>query len=118
MGKFEFIQLYLKEKGVSAQLTKPYLFSISKLTKKNLKPQVFESPLKLFFLQTVFGSITWGSLMFLLIWQFNNVTIYNLYGALFFGVATGFILALNVATTQKRLDLNNWDQWLEENHFN
>ncbi|ACH64511.1 DUF6404 family protein [Aliivibrio fischeri] len=118
MEKFEFIQLYLKEKGVRTQLTKPFIFSLSKLTKKNLKPQVFELPLKLFFLQAVFGSITWGLLMWLFFWPFYDITIYQLYGALFYGVTTGFILALEVKRTQKRLDLNNWEQWLEEKHFN
>ncbi|EHN68038.1 DUF6404 family protein [Aliivibrio fischeri] len=118
MKKSEFIQLYLKEKGVSTWLTKPYPLLFSKLTKTKWKPRLFESPLKLFFLQSVFGSVSWGFFMWLIIWQFNEFSIYNLYGALFFGLATGTLLALDAAVTQKRLNLTNWEQWLEDNHFN
>ena len=37
MKKSEFIQLYLKEKGVSTWLTKPYPLLFSKLTKTKYK---------------------------------------------------------------------------------
>ncbi|RYU63536.1 magnesium transporter [Aliivibrio finisterrensis] len=116
MEQADFIQLYLKQKGVNTYLTEPYP-TLLKLVKKNPKPRLFESPFKLFLLQAVFGSVIWGVFMWLIVWQFQGFSIYQLYASIFFGVATGLLLAVSVSMTQKRLNISSWDKWLKDNHF-
>ena len=116
MERADFIQLYLKQKGVSTYLTEPYPMFL-KLIQKTPKPRLFESPFKLLFLQTVFGSITWGLFMWLIVWQFQGASILQLYASLLFGVITGLMLAVSVSMTKKRLKIHNWEQWLKDNHF-
>ncbi|WP_239928736.1 DUF6404 family protein [Photobacterium sanguinicancri] len=55
--------------------------------------------------------------MWLILWQFQESSVYHLYGALFFGVTTGSLLAVNVLLTKKRLKIHSWEQWLKDNHF-
>lgn len=116
MQRADFIQLYLKQKGVNTSLTEPYPTFLT-LFQKNPKPRLFESPLKLFFLQSVLGTTIWGGFMWLTLWQFQESSVYHLYGALFFGVTTGSLLAVNVLLTKKRLKIHSWEQWLKDNHF-
>ncbi|WP_240616131.1 DUF6404 family protein [Photobacterium aquimaris] len=102
MKRADFIQLYLEEKGVNRYLTKPYPACLI-LFQANPKPRLFESPLKLFVLQSVFGSLSWGFFMWLIIWKFEEFSAYYLYAIVFFGVFTAAILAVNVARAQKKV---------------
>ncbi|MCP4955318.1 MAG: hypothetical protein GY919_06805 [Photobacterium aquimaris] len=116
MKRADFIQLYLEEKGVNRYLTKPYPACLI-LFQANPKPRLFESPLKLFVLQSVFGSLSWGFFMWLIIWRFEEFSAYYLYAIVFFGVFTAAILAVNVARAQKRFKIDSWEQWQQDNHF-
>ncbi|EKL23928.1 hypothetical protein VCHC61A2_3723, partial [Vibrio cholerae HC-61A2] len=46
----EFVRSLLIEKGISARLAKPYPYLFYKFARLDMKPRVFESPLKLFVL--------------------------------------------------------------------
>ncbi|EKF9437082.1 hypothetical protein O1C18_002804 [Vibrio cholerae] len=60
MNKMEFVRSLLIEKGISARLAKPYPYLFYKFARLDMKPRVFESPLKLFVLQSVLGTVFWG----------------------------------------------------------
>ncbi|BCK33218.1 hypothetical protein VCSRO96_3038 [Vibrio cholerae] len=51
MNTMEFVRSLLIEKGISARLAKPYPYLFYKFARLDMKPRVFESPLKLFVLQ-------------------------------------------------------------------
>ncbi len=116
MNKMEFVRSLLVEKGISSRLAKPYPYLFYKLARLDMKPRVFESPLKLFVLQSVFGAVFWGGFMWLFIWQFQSFSVSQVYASLFFGVFTGLFLAIDVARGRKKHGLTNLDSWLKENN--
>ncbi|MCW8330140.1 DUF6404 family protein [Photobacterium sp. SDRW27] len=118
MHKKEFIEVYLRQKGASRAVVKPYPFIWHWLFKSNAKPCLFESPLKLFFLQLVFGTVTWGGFMWLMVWRLQEPSINNLYISLFFGFTSGLWLSLEVLYYSKKLKLtSSWEEWLKEHHL-
>ena len=115
MQKMEFVRVLLVEKGVKPQLTNPYFYLWWKLLRIEAKPRVFESPFKLFFLQAIFGSVFWGGFMWLLFWQFEGFTTFQVYCSLFFGLFTGSCSALEVARARRKYGLSTLERWLEQN---
>ncbi|ELY5145964.1 hypothetical protein SM738_004643 [Vibrio vulnificus] len=116
MNKMELVRSLLVEKGISSRLAKPYPYLFYKLARLDMKPRVFEGPLKLFVLQSVFGAVFWGGFMWLFIWQFQGFSVSQVYASLFFGVFTGLFLAIDVARGRKKHGLTNLDSWLKENN--
>ncbi|GAA5646223.1 MULTISPECIES: DUF6404 family protein [Vibrio] len=117
MQKSEFIQEYLKIKGVSERLVRPYPCWLASIPGKQYRPRLFESPWKLFLWQSVLGTVSWGVIMFLSVWQLQGITLGQCYSSLFFGVATGLLLALDVFSAKKKFGITNWEQWLEDNQL-
>ncbi|MGR5148028.1 DUF6404 family protein [Photobacterium alginatilyticum] len=117
MEKDEFVQVYLISLGATIDEVKPFPALFYKLTGKKGKPRLFESPMKLFWLETVLGTLSWGFFMWLFVWQFIGLDIIQLYAALFFGITTGAILAIKVKRKAKRLKLYQWDKWLKDKKF-
>ncbi|WP_146531863.1 DUF6404 family protein [Vibrio cyclitrophicus] len=115
MQKMEFVRVLLVEKGVKPQLTNPYFYLWWKLLRIEAKPRVFESPFKLLFLQAIFGSVFWGGFMWLLFWQFEGFTTFQVYCSLFFGLFTGSCSALEVARARRKFGLSTLERWLEQN---
>lgn len=115
MQKMEFVRVLLVEKGVKPQLTNPYFYLWWKLLRIEAEPRVFESPFKLFFLQAIFGSVFWGGFMWLLFWQFEGFTTFQVYCSLFFGLFTGLCSALEVARARRKYGLSTLERWLEQN---
>lgn len=115
MEKMEFIRTLLIEKGVKVRLTKPYPYLLYKLCSVDMKPRIFESPFKLFALQSVFGALFWGGFMSLAVWQFQGFSITQIYGSLFFGIFTGVFLAIDVARVRKQFGLTSLENWVKEN---
>ncbi|EJL6343546.1 hypothetical protein NMR33_003594 [Vibrio cholerae] len=101
MNKMEFVRSLLIEKGISARL--------------DMKPRVFESPLKLFVLQSVLGTVFWGGFMWLLVWQFQGFAASQVYASMFFGVITGLFLAVEVARIRRKHGVTDFDSWLKAN---
>lgn len=114
MNKNEFIEVYLRQRGASRNVVKPYPFLWYWLFKSKAKPCLFESPLKLFVCQLTLGSISWGGFMWLVVWQFQESNINNLYTALLFGFISGLWLSLEVMYYSKKLKITSWPEWLKE----
>ncbi|MDX2321738.1 MAG: DUF6404 family protein [Moritella sp.] len=117
MSSDKDVNEYLMSLGASHRDVKPYPVLFYKLTGKKGKPRLFENPIKLFLLQSIIGAISWGSVMWLALWQFQGSNIVQLYVSIFFGVSTGAILAFQVKVKSKHLGLTQWENWLEENSF-
>ncbi|MDA0148447.1 DUF6404 family protein [Vibrio sp. LaRot3] len=109
MDKMEFARTLLVEKGISARLTKPYPYLLHRWAGLDMKPRIFESPLKLFALQAVLGSAFWGGFMWVLLWQFDEFSVSQVYASLFFGVGTGLLLAIEVARVRSKHGLTDLD---------
>ncbi|WP_146150845.1 DUF6404 family protein [Photobacterium indicum] len=117
MNKKEFIEIYLRQKGASRTVVKLAPFLWYKLFNSNAKPCLFESPLKLFVWQLVLGTVTWGGGMWLMVWQFQEPNVKNLYISLLFGFTTGLWLSLEVLYYSKKLKITSWPEWLSEHHL-
>ncbi|MEI2565276.1 DUF6404 family protein [Vibrio metoecus] len=115
MNKMEFVRSLLIEKGISARLAKPYPYLFYKFARLDMKPRVFESPLKLFVLQSVLGTVFWGGFMWLLVWQFQGFVASQVYASMFFGVITGLFLAVEVARIRRKYGVTDFDSWLKAN---
>ena len=115
MDKMEFVRTLLIEKGISAHLIKPYPYLFHKLARLDMKPRIFENPLKLFALQSVIGAGFWGGFMWLFVWQFQGFTISQVYGSLLFGLFTGLFLAVEVVRVRRKHGFTNFDSWLKAN---
>lgn len=115
MDKMEFVRTLLVEKGVSDRLTKPYPCLLHKWARLDMKPRVFESPLKLFALQSVLGAVFWGGFMWVFVWQFQEFSVSQVYASLFFGVFAGLFLAIEVARVRRKYGLTSLESWLKAN---
>ncbi|PSU47333.1 hypothetical protein C9J12_15125 [Photobacterium frigidiphilum] len=108
---------YLLSLGASKSEIKPYPVLFYKLTGLFGKPRLFESPIKLFILQTILGTIFWGGGMWLVTGLYQVVDIRTLFiASLFFGLSTGLILGIQVKLKAKKLNLPDWKKWQADNN--
>ncbi len=115
MHKREYIEVYLRQKGASRTVVKPYPFLWHWLLKSNKKPCLFESPLKLFFKELFLGTAFWGGVMWLIVWRSQEPSINNLYMSLLFGFLSGLGLSLEVLYYSRKLKItSSWAEWLKE----
>ncbi|EJU9689815.1 hypothetical protein V9J77_003439 [Vibrio cholerae] len=115
MNKMDFVRSLLIEKGISARLAKPYPYLFYKFARLDMKPRLFDRPLKLFVLQSVLGTVFWGGFMWLLVWQFQGFAASQIYASMFFGVITGLFLAVEVARIRRKHGVTDFDSWLKAN---
>ncbi len=115
--KMKFVQTLLQEHGVKPALTTPYPHLLFTFINTSRQPVVFENPIKIFVLQSIFGSFFWGLFMWLCIWQFQESNIANFYFSMVFGVSTGGIQAIQIHRIRKKFKITNLEEWLKNNEL-
>ena len=113
----EFIQLHLIEKGIPRDLTKPNINIFSRWFAKSSKPLAFQPPIKIFFIQMPFLSLTWGSLMWFISW-FNSPEEWITYitYSLLFGTTVGLYQSYRIHRVHKKLGGMSWEEWCSRNY--
>ncbi|MDW6019226.1 DUF6404 family protein [Vibrio plantisponsor] len=113
----EFIKLYLIEKGVPRDLTKPHIDIFSRWFANSSKPLVFQSPIKTFFKQMPLYSLTWGSLMWFTSWSNSpEEWITYIVSSLLFGAILGLYHPCRIHMAHKKLGAISWEEWCSSNY--
>lgn len=112
MNNYEQARKYLLSLGAKKSETRPYFWLFYKLTGIDGKPIVFENPLKILLLQSIFGSLIFGGGS----WFIEHNTLGFNYLSLFctsitFGFISGLFLATSIIFTVKNLKLPRWGEW-------
>ena len=117
MEKTAFIQQHLAEKGIPKDLTKFNTNLWSVFLFAEVKPLVFQSPIKVFFKQGVVFGAMWGLLMWLFIWHSApEGWMIQLVSALLFGCVLGGLSSYRIVKAHKKLDNMSWEKWCSANY--
>ncbi|HAS8547694.1 MULTISPECIES: DUF6404 family protein [Vibrio] len=112
MENRELIQQRLIEQGVPRDLAKFNFNFLSKLALLEEKPLVFQSPSKVFFVQGLVTGVTWGFLMWVMIWHSAPEDwVVHVISTLAFGSFMGGFWSYRIAKHQKKLGNVTWSEW-------
>ncbi len=113
----EFTQLHLIEKGVPRDLTKPHIDVFSQWFTQSSKPLVFQSPIKIFFKQTLLLSLTWGLIMWFTSWSSSpEKWITYVFYSFLFGTTLGLYQSYRIHNAHKKLGAVSWEEWCSSNY--